>query len=97
MRGHTHLGSQTATLAHDRLWFDCYGDPRILFVTDADFQMKGRYEIDCSLGIEGMTGGCLLVGGGRCENNDCNGSVQVRNPDEQTGLEFVNAKRDAGT
>jgi hypothetical protein len=52
--GHTHLGIQTATFAHDRWWFGCYGDPKILLVTDADFQMKGRYEFDCSLGIEGL-------------------------------------------
>lgn len=49
--GHTHLGIQTATFAHDRWWFGCYGDPKIMLVTDADFQMKGRHEIDCSLGI----------------------------------------------
>ncbi|MEZ6091452.1 MAG: hypothetical protein R3C05_26235 [Pirellulaceae bacterium] len=55
MSGHTHLGIQTATFAHDRWWFGCYGDPKILLVTDADFQMKGRYEFDCSLGIEGLS------------------------------------------
>ena len=63
--GHTHLGIQTATFAHDRWWFGCYGDPKIMLVTDADFQMKGRYELDCSLGIEGLSGGRLLVGSGR--------------------------------
>lgn len=87
--GHTHLGIQTATFAHDRWWFGCYGDPKILLTTDADFQMKGRYEIDCSLGIEGMTGGRLLVGNGRCEKDKgCNGTVKTAFPDEKAGFKF---------
>lgn len=87
--GHTHLGIQTATFAHGQWWFGCYGDPKILLVTDTDFQMKGRYEIDCSLGIEGMTGGRLLVGSGRCDkDNGCTGSVQTAFPDEKAGFRF---------
>ena len=87
--GHTHLGIQTATFAHDRWWFGCYGDPKILLVTDADFQMKGRFEIDCSLGIEGVTGGRLLVGDGRCEKDKgCTGSLQTAFPDDQVGFDF---------
>lgn len=31
--GHTHLGIQTATFAHDRWWFGCYGNPKIMLVT----------------------------------------------------------------
>ncbi len=91
--GHTHLGIQTATFAHDRWWFGCYGDPKILLVTDADFEMKGRHEIDCSLGIEGMTGGRLLVGSGRCEKDKgCNGTVQTALPDEQAGFRIVEVR-----
>ena len=87
--GHTHLGIQTATFAHGRWWFGCYGDPKIMLVTDAAFQMKGRYEIDCSLGIEGMTGGRLLVGNGRCEKDQgCNGTVQTAFPNEKAGFTF---------
>ena len=86
---HTHLGIQTATFAHDRWWFGCYGDPKILLVTDVDFQMTGRYEIDCSLGIEGMTAGRLLVGSGQCEKEiGCNGRVQTGFPDTQVGFKF---------
>lgn len=88
--GHTHLGVQTATFAHDRWWFGCYGDPQILLVTDADFEMKGRHEKDCSLGIEGMTGGRLLVGSGRCETaKGCHGIVQTAFLDEQAGFKIV--------
>lgn len=87
--GHTHLGIQTATFAHDRWWFGCYGDPKILLVTDADFRMKGRYEIDCSLGIEGITRGRLLVGNGRCEKDKgCNGTAKAAMPDERVGFSF---------
>lgn len=84
--GHTHLGIQTATFAHDRWWFGCYGDPKILLVTDADFQMKSRYELDCSLGIEGMSGGRLLVGSGHCDKEKgCTGSIKTAFPDERAG------------
>lgn len=87
--GHTHLGIQTATFAHDRWWFGCYGDPKILLVTDTGFRVKGRYEIDCSLGIEGLSGGRLLVGSGRCEkDNGCNGTVQTAFPDEKVGFKY---------
>jgi hypothetical protein len=90
--GHTHLGIQTATFAHDRWWFGCYGDPTILLVTDAEFQMKGRYEFDCSLGIERLPEGRLLSATGRCEKDKgCTGSVQVAVPDEKTGLKCVPA------
>jgi hypothetical protein len=87
--GHTHLGIQTATFAHDRWWFGCYGDPKILLVADTDFQMTGRYEQDCSLGVEGMSGGRLLVAGGRCETDKgCTGSLQAALPDERTGVRY---------
>ena len=87
--GHTHLGIQTATFAHGRWWFGCYGDPKIMLVTDDDFQMKGRYEIDCSLGIEGLSGGRLLVGSGRCEKDKgCNGTVKTVFPDGNVGFKF---------
>lgn len=87
--GHTHLGIQTATFAHDRWWFGCYGDPKIMLVTDDDFQMKGRYEIDCSLGIEGLSGGRLLVGSGRCEKDKgCNGTVKTVLPEGNVGFKF---------
>lgn len=88
--GHTLLGIQTATFAHDRWWFGCYGAPQILLVTDADFQMKGRYEFNCSLGIEGLPDGRLLSASGRCEKDKgCTGSVRVVVPDEKVGLKNV--------
>lgn len=88
--GHTHLGIQTATFAHDHWWFGCYGDPKILLVTDKNFQMQGRYPIDCSLGIEAMPGGRLMVGSGRCEKGKgCIGVVQAAVADDQLGFRII--------
>jgi hypothetical protein len=54
--------------------------------------MKGRYEFDCSLGIERLPEGRLLSATGRCEKDKgCTGSVQVAVPDEKTGLKCVPA------
>jgi hypothetical protein len=88
--GHTYLGIQTATFAHDQWWFGCYGDPKILLVTDPHFQMKGRYEFNCSLGIEGLSDGRLLSASGQCEKaKGCAGSVQIAVPDEKKGLRYL--------
>ena len=85
--GHTHLGIQTATYAHNRWWFGCYGSPQVLLVTDSDFNMKGRYEIDCSLGVEGMTKGRLLIAGGKCDRSKgCTGNVKTALPDDKKGF-----------
>lgn len=89
--GHTRLGIQTATFAHDRWWFGCYGDPKILLVTDADFNLLGRFEFNCSLGIEGLAGGKLLAASGRCERDKgCTGSARAAIPDNEEGLTYVN-------
>lgn len=84
--GHTHLGIQTATFAEGSWWFGCYGDPKILLVTDADFRMLGRYQYDCSLGIAGLPGGKFLSAGGVCRDKVCTGTVQLAVPDEKQGL-----------
>ena len=91
--GHTPMGIQTATFAHDRWWFGCYGRPSILLVTDADFQMKGRHEFNCSLGIEGLAGGRLLTANGQCEKHKgCAGRLQMTLPDETAGLTYLPVK-----
>lgn len=85
--GHTHLGVQTATFANDRWWFGCYGDPKFLLVTDADFKLKGRYEFDCSLGIVGLPDGRFLSATGKCEKDKgCTGSARIAVADAKTGL-----------
>ncbi len=90
--GHTHLGIQTATFAHGRWWFGCYGSPAILLVTDAAFDLIGRYEFDCSLGIEEASGGRLLSAAGKCSRAaGCSGGIRVAAPDSQRGLVYVDA------
>ncbi|WP_390896876.1 hypothetical protein [Rubinisphaera margarita] len=85
--GHTHLGIQTATFAHDRWWFGCYGSPPTLLITDGDFRMLGRHSYNCSLGIEGLADGRLLSAGGECRKDEgCSGSVKIVVPDETDGL-----------
>lgn len=87
--GHTHLGIQTATFAQDRWWFGCYGDPKILLVTDADYRMIGRFEFDCSLGIEGLPDGRFLSATGRCiPNTGCTGRARKAVADEAHGLRY---------
>lgn len=88
--GHTHLGIQTATFAHDRWWFGCYGDPKILLVTDSEFRLQGRFEFDCSLGIETLSEGRLLSASGKCDKEKgCTGRVDIAVPDEKAGLRIV--------
>ncbi|MCM2372926.1 glycerophosphodiester phosphodiesterase [Aporhodopirellula aestuarii] len=85
--GHTHLGIQTATFAHDRWWFGCYGSPSELLVTDSGFQMLGRYEFNCALGIAAGSKGRLMVANGNCvKDRGCMGSVRLAVPDPQRGL-----------
>jgi hypothetical protein len=89
----TRLGIQTATFAHDRWWFGCYGSPKILLVTDADFKMIGRYEFDCSLGIVGLSSGRLLSATGKHEKETGHtGQVQLAVPDADSGLKYITAE-----
>ena len=91
--GHTLMGIQTATFAHDRWWFGCYGNPKILLVTDKDFNITGRHEFDCSLGIEGLPHGRLLSASGQCsKETGCIGSVRLARPSKKTGLEYQPTK-----
>ena len=85
--GHTHLGIQTATFADDRWWFGCYGEPKILLVTDADFELKGRHEFDCSLGIASGENQHLRAARGNCSNaTGCTGRVVLVKRDSGRGL-----------
>lgn len=85
--GHTVKGIQTATFAHGRWWFGCYGAPKILLVTDADFKMLGRYKFDASLGIEAAPDGQLLIATDRSEKGKGHlGAVQLADPNEITKL-----------
>jgi hypothetical protein len=85
--GHTFLGIQTATFADNRWWFGCYGDPKILLVTDANFQMEGRHEFDCSLGITPIGNKQFQVAEGKCtKESGCTGRLVVAEADSEHGL-----------
>ncbi|MCO8121668.1 hypothetical protein NHH03_07970 [Stieleria sp. TO1_6] len=88
--GHTHLGIQTATFAQDRWWFGCYGEPKNLLVTDDQFNLLGRYEYDCSLGIVGWSDDRLLSASGQCNQQDgCTGKVDLAVADQTSGLRLL--------
>lgn len=89
--GHTLLGIQTAAFAHDRWWFGCYGNPKILLVTDAKFKMIGRFEFDCSLGVVGIRNGKLLSASGSCNKKEgCRGSARIATGSDQSGIQVSN-------
>lgn len=91
--GQTRLGIQTAAFAHDRWWFGCYGTPKILLVTDANFTMIGRYQFDCSLGIAGSSEGRLLAATGKYEkDNGHSGRIRLVVPDATKGLRLLSEK-----
>jgi hypothetical protein len=85
--GHTLKGIQTATYAHGAWWFGCYGKPRYLLKTDDSFQMLGKYEFDCSLGIVGLREGGFLIGRNVPRaNKTCSGRVILADSDPTKGL-----------
>lgn len=86
--GYTRLGIQTATFNNDRWWFGCYGSE--LLVTDTEFNLKGKYKFNCSLGIEGLPDGRFLAARGRCEDGTgCTGWARLAVADEDKGLRYV--------
>ncbi|MGZ0174492.1 MAG: hypothetical protein ACKVHE_33745, partial [Planctomycetales bacterium] len=85
--GWTRLGIQTATFHDDAWWLGCYGSPKILLKTDAKFRMLGRFELDCSLGIVGVSKDRLLIAKGpRTKEARCRGSLHLAHPDPKRGL-----------
>ncbi|TWT65989.1 hypothetical protein [Allorhodopirellula solitaria] len=83
----TELGIQTATYHDGFWWFGCYGKDHPLIKTDDDFQMIGRYDFSCSLGIVGVAPQRLLVATGpRTAAGRCRGTLFVAEPDDQRGL-----------
>ncbi len=88
--GHTHLGIQTATFADGKWWFGCYGSPKILLVTDTQFNLLGRYEFDCAYGIASASTGRLFSAKNiRNKQKEHIGSIHFAVPDEKNGLKFL--------
>lgn len=85
--GNTLMGIQTASFAGGSWWFGCYGDPCVMLKTDESFNLLGKYELDCSLGIVGLPDGRLLVARGTCRpGSGCTGSVVTARADAAKGL-----------
>lgn len=93
--GHTHLGIQTAAFFDDTWWFGCYGTPKILLTADAEFQLTGRYEFDCSLGITGLPDGRIFVAKGSCAPGNCTGEVVEAARRDGGGLVFRPGTRES--
>lgn len=90
----TRLGIQTAAWHDGAWWFGCYGTPKILLKTDGQFNMLGRYEFDCSLGIAGVGANLMLVAKGpRTEAGRCRGSLHLAKPDNEQGLAFLEEEK----
>jgi len=88
--GYTRLGIQTATFANGHWWFGCYGEPKILIKTDAQFRFVGKYKFDCSLGIVGTGDGTFLIGTGGGSGEQRTGSVVIATADAKNGLVLSN-------
>jgi hypothetical protein len=85
--GYTLLGIQAAEHADGRWWFGCYGRPEQLLVTDNKFNMQGRYEFSCSLGIVHLEENRFLVASGsRVVDKGHTGRLQIAETDPKRGL-----------
>jgi len=90
---HTHLGIQTATFANGKWWFGCYGSPKILLVTDTDFNLLGRHEFDCSLGIApASTGQFYSAKDSYDKQKGHTGSIHQVVPGSKNGLKFIESR-----
>lgn len=82
--GYTRLGIQTATFAAGLWWFGCYGSK--LLTTDESFNLIGKYDFDCALGVVGISGGTFLIGRGGGEGHQRTGKALLADVDEEAGL-----------
>lgn len=86
--GYTLMGIQTTAFAEGQWWFGCYGRPGELLKADESFQLVGRWQFDCSLGIVGLADGRFLIASGRSsKETGCTGVVRIALPDGQAGFQ----------
>ncbi|NLX95423.1 MAG: hypothetical protein GXY83_04535 [Rhodopirellula sp.] len=80
--GYTLMGIQTAAWADGQWWFGCYGNPKILLKTDAEFNLLVRRAFDCSLGVAAAADNRVLVARGTCRPGvGCTGRIEVVRPE----------------
>ena len=85
--GYTLKGIQTAAFADGHWWFGCYGKPQVMLKTDGSFRFLGKYELDCSLGIVGLSDGQFLVARGQSQSGKgCSGNIAVAHANPEKGL-----------
>lgn len=83
--GYTLLGIQTATFADNQWWFGCYGTK--LLKADVNLNFTGKYDLECSLGIERVTDKLLLIARGARDKQKMNtGRVFLAVPNEKQGF-----------
>ncbi len=88
--GQTHLGIQTAEYANGFWWFGCYGTPQVMLKADDNFELVGKWEFDCSLGITGTPDGTIFVARGKRTPDKLNDGELLRAvADEKTGLRMI--------
>lgn len=91
--GQTLLGIQTAAFIGNQWWFGCYGTPRVMLKTDAQFNLLGKYEFDCAYGIAARSDGGMLVATGPCQGGRCEGALHHVVPNAKSGLQMLKGKR----
>gem|GEM_PF-2038143 len=91
--GQTHLGIQTAAFIGNQWWFGCYGTPRVMLKTDAEFNLLGKYEFDCAYGIAARPDGGMLVATGPCQGGRCEGALHHVVPNAKSGLRMLKGNR----
>ena len=85
--GYTNMGIQTACFSQGYWWFGCYGNT--LLKTDGSFQLLGKYDFDCALGIAGLADGRFLIGRSLLKENLHGGQVLSAKMDRAKGLVIV--------
>lgn len=87
--GQTHLGIQSAAYIDDQWWFGCYGTPKVMLKTDAEFKLLGKYKFDCAYGIAARPDSEILVATGPCRDGRCQGALHLAIPNAKSGLRLL--------
>lgn len=88
---YTLMGIQTAAFDGRRWWFGCYGKPKTLLTTAADFSDVRRFEFDAAYGIVPEEGGMLLTARDRVVEKKHVAKLVACRPDAERGLVEVAA------
>jgi len=82
--GYTRLGIQTAAFSDGCWWFGCYGNK--LLLADESFNLVGKSDFGCGLGIAGIGSDRFLIGRGGGAGEIRTGKALVAKKDETIGL-----------